>query len=103
MEKVIGLLFDIEKKANQIIERANDEKTELFEENEKAIAKMESDISEENNRKVNLILKQAENELELEKQQLSESSHKQLTDLEMNYKQNHDALVDKVVHSILQI
>lgn len=103
MEKVIGLLFDIEKKANQIIERANVEKTELYEESEKTIAKMEADIAEENNLKINSIMAQAEQELEKEKHQLIESSDKQLKDLEKNYSQNHDSLVDKVFQSIIQI
>lgn len=103
MEKVIGLLFDIEKKANQIIERANFEKTELFEENEKAIEKMEKEIAEENNSKINLILTQADQELELEKQQLIDSSNKQLSDLEENYRKNHDELVHKVFQSIIQL
>jgi hypothetical protein len=49
MEKVISLLFDIERKANQIIERANTEKNDLFEENEKAIKAMEDSIAEDNN------------------------------------------------------
>ena len=103
MEKVIGLLFDIEKKANQIIERANVEKTELFEENEKAIEQMETEIADENNSKINLILAQSEKELELERQQLIESSNKQLSDIEAHYRQNHDALVNKVFQSIIQI
>lgn len=103
MEKVIGLLFDIEKKANQIIERANDEKTELYEENEKAIAKMESDIADENNAKVNLIIAQAEKDLELEKQHMIESSNKQLIELEENYNNHRDAMVDKVFQSIIQL
>jgi vacuolar-type H+-ATPase subunit H len=103
MERVIGLLFDIEKKANQIIERANDEKTELFEENEKAIEKMETEIAEENNAKIKLIVDQAEKETEHEKQHLIESSNKQLNDLETNFKQNHDSLVNKVFQSIIQI
>ena len=102
MEKVIGLLFDIEKKANQIIERANDEKTELFEENEKAIAKMEADITEENQNKIKLILAQAEQEIEAEKQHLLECSKKQLSDLEETYEKNHNALVEKVFQSIIQ-
>ena len=102
MEKVIGLLFDIEKKANQIIDRANDEKTELFEENEKAIEKMEAEITDENNSKINLLLAQADLEIEAEKQHLSECSHKQLMDLESSYKKNHTALVEKVFRSILQ-
>lgn len=103
MEKVIGLLFDIEKKANQILERADAEKTELLEENEKAIARMEAEIADENNAKVNQIMAKAEQELEAEKQQLIASSNKQLSDIETNFRQNHDALVDKVFKSMIQI
>ncbi|MHB8131713.1 MAG: hypothetical protein ACYDEX_22270 [Mobilitalea sp.] len=103
MEKVIGLLFDIEKKANQIIERANVEKTELYEESEKTIAEMEADIAQENNSKINSIMSQAEQELEKEKLQLIESSEKQLKDLERKYLQNHDTLVDKVFQNIIKI
>jgi len=101
MEKVIGLLFDIEQKANQIIERANDEKTELFEENEKAIAKMESEITDLNNVKVSKMTEQAKIDFEQEKQQLIESSNNQLSDLELNYKQGHDAIVEKIFKSLL--
>ncbi len=101
MEKVISLLFDIERKANQIIERANLEKNELYEENEKLIAQMESSIADDNNTKINELMSQAEKEIELEKQQLIESSEKQLKDLEQNYKNNHDVLVDKVFQGIV--
>jgi hypothetical protein len=103
MEKVIGLLFDIEKKANQIIERANIEKTELYEENEKAIAEMETKIADENNAKINIIIAQAEKDLEKEKQQLIESSNKQLKDLEEHYLHDHDAMVEKVFQNIIQL
>jgi vacuolar-type H+-ATPase subunit E/Vma4 len=103
MEKVIGLLFDIEKKANQILERANDEKNELFEENEKAIAKMEADIVEENKAKIKLIIDRANKELELEKEQLIAGSNKQLNDLETNFRQNYDKLINKVFQDIIQI
>lgn len=102
MEKVIGRLFDIEKKANQIIERANDEKNELFEENEKAIAKMEADIAEKNHIKIKRLLDRAEQEIELEKKHLLECSNKQLSDLETTYEKNHDALVEKVFQSIIR-
>jgi len=103
MEKVISLLFDIEKKANQIIERANIEKNTLFQENEKAIAQMEASIADENSAKINELTVQAEKELELEKLHLIESSAKQLKDLELTYTKDHDALVEKVFHSIIKI
>lgn len=102
MEKVISLLFDIERKANQIIERANIEKNELYEENEKLIEKMEADIAEENNAKISALMEQAEKEIEQEKQQLIENSENQLKLLEQNYTSNHDAMVDKVFKCIIQ-
>ncbi len=103
MEKVISLLFDIERKANQIIERANIEKNELYEENESLIKNMEADIAEKNTAKINALMTQAEKEIEQEKQQLIENSEKQLKVLEQNYKVNHDAMVDKVFRNIIQI
>ncbi len=103
MEKVIGLLFDIEKKANQIIERANLEKNDLFEENENAIKAMEDSIAEDNNSKINVLIAQADQEIEKEKQQLIENSEKQLGDLEETFKKNHDSLVNKVFQSIIQL
>lgn len=103
MERVISLLFDIEKKANQIIERANIEKTELCDENEIEIQKMEAAIADDNNNKINIIVEQAEKELEKEKQELIDNSNKQLKDIETNYQQNHDAIVTKVFQSIIAI
>ena len=102
MEKVISLLFDIERKANQIIERANIEKNELYEDNENSIKHMEAEIAEENNAKINALMAQAEKEIEQEKQQLIENSENQLKIIVQNYEANHDAMVDKVFHSIIQ-
>jgi vacuolar-type H+-ATPase subunit H len=103
MEKVISLLFDIERKANQIIERANIEKNDLFEENEKAIKAMETSIADDNNSKINVLVAQADKEIEQEKQQLIENSEKQLSDLEENYRKNRESLVNKVFQSIVQL
>lgn len=103
MERVISLLFDIEKKANQIIERANLEKSQLYEENEKSIQEMETAISEENNKKIKTIVEQAEKELEQDKQQLIDSSSRQLQELEEHYRTNHDLMVTKVFQNITAI
>lgn len=103
MERVISLLFDIEKKANQIIERANTEKTQLCEENEKEIQKMEAAIAQENEAKIKVIVDQAEKDLEQEKQQLTESSNRQLKELDDNFKQNHEVIVNRVFQSIIAV
>jgi vacuolar-type H+-ATPase subunit H len=103
MEKVISLLFDIERKANQIIERANIEKNTLYEENENAIAEMEAGIANENNTKINQIMAQAEKEIEQEKQHLIDNCEKQLADLERYYVDKHDVMVNKIFKSIIEI
>jgi len=103
MEKVISLLFDIERKANQILERADIEKNQLFEESEKAIAEMEKGIAEESKIKIKALTDRAELEIEKERQHLIESSEKQLKDLENHYDKDHAILVDKIFQSIIQI
>ncbi len=103
MEKVVSLLFDIENKANQIIEHANYEKTQLLEEHEKAITDMEKVIADENKAKINALFKQAEEAFEKEKQSLTESSNKHLEELEEYYNKNHVTLVDKIFHNIITI
>jgi len=102
LEKVINHLYEIERKATQILERANAEKTELFEENEKAIVKMEAEIAQETDRKIRELNEQAEMEIEKERQQLIEKCNQQLADLDNSYKNNHDILVDKVFRTIIQ-
>lgn len=101
MERVISLLFDIENKANQIIEKANIEKTDLYEDNEKAIHEMETAIEEENNAKINIIMEQAKKELEKDIKQLSDNSSKQLADLDDNYTRNHAMIADKIFQNVI--
>lgn len=103
MEKVIGLLFEIEQKANQIIERADIEKTFLQEENDKAIADMEANIAAENQLKINSLTERSEEEFEAERRQLIESSEKQLKELEEKEFSYHHTYVAKIVESIIQL
>jgi translation elongation factor EF-1alpha len=103
MEKVINQLFEIENKANQIIENANAQKNVLYEENENCILQMESEIAAHNTAKINALMAQAELELEKERQALLQNSEKQLKDLDDNFKKNHDVIVKKVFDSIIQI
>lgn len=102
MEKVISLLFDIEKKANQIIERADIEKHQLLDVNEKAIAGMEATIAEENAAKINTLTAQIEGEFEKEKKQLLEDNERQLMELEKNEGSYHEIYVKQIFHSMIQ-
>lgn len=103
MEKVIGLIFEIEQKANQIIERADSEKNLLQEENDKAIADMEANIAAENLIKINTLTAHAEEEFETERKQLIENSKKLLKELKEKEFSYHDTYVAKIVNSIIQL
>lgn len=102
MEKVINLLYDIEEKANQIIKRANEEKVKLHDKLEKDLADLDMQISKENEAKLNVLKAQADEELAKEKQLLIDDCNKQLSDMETNYKQNHDALVEKLFQGLIE-
>lgn len=103
MEKVISLIFDIEHKANQIIERADIEKGRLFEENEKATAEMESDIAENNTSKINELNAKAEEDFEKERTLILENSELKLKEIETQNLINHEMYVNKIFNSIIQI
>lgn len=103
MEKVISLIFDIERKANQIIERADIEKGQLLKESEKATAAMESDIAENNTLKINELNARAEEDFEKERMLLLESSELKLKEIETQNLLNHDMYVNKIFASIIQI
>lgn len=103
MEKVISLIFDIERKANQIIERADIEKGQLLEENEKAIAAMETDIAESNAMKIKELTARAEDDFEKERILLLESSELKLKNIEAQYRSNHEMYVNKIFNCIIQI
>ena len=102
MEEVINLLYDIEEKANQIVNRASDEKVSLHDALEKDIEKLDQSIATENIAKLSVLQTQVNNELAVEKQALIDDCNKKLADLEAHYIQNHDSLVDKVFQGLIK-
>lgn len=103
MEKVISLIFDIERKANQIIERADIEKSQLLKEHEKATAAMEAEIAENNTSKIIELNTRAEEDFEKERTLLWESSDLKLKEIENQNLLHHQAYVNKIFNSIIQI
>lgn len=103
MERVINMLFEIEEKANHIVERANQEKVTLHDGLEKDLVQMETEISEETNEKIRLLQLQIDKELKMEEQHLIDQSEKQLKDIELHYLKNHDTIVHKIVQNIIRI
>ncbi len=102
MENVIGLLHDIEEKANLIIARANDEKVKLHEALKNDLEKLDKDVAESTNAKLLVLKNQVNKELATEKEAITKDWAKQLADLEANYTKNHNVFVDKIIQEIIR-
>jgi hypothetical protein len=101
MEKTIGQLFEIEAKANHIINRATQEKARLQDDFEKDISKMEEAIVSENTKAINTLKEQADVDLKNELKILILNTEKHLHDLEeMNIKK-HEQLVNQVFEILI--
>ncbi|SHO54245.1 hypothetical protein [Anaerocolumna xylanovorans] len=101
MENVIGLLHDIEEKANLIIARANDEKVKLQEALKNDLEKLDKDVADSTNAKLLVLKNQVNKELAAEKEAITKDWEKQISDLEANYTRNHDFYVEKIMQEII--
>jgi hypothetical protein len=102
MEKVINLLYDIEEKAHQIVNRAMEEKVSLHAAFDKNLEQLDQTIAADNAAKLSVLQAQIDKELAQEKQSLIDDCNKQLASLEEHYKRDHDAIVEKTFHSLIQ-
>ena len=102
MEEVINLLYDIEEKATQIVNRANEEKVSLHDALEKNMELLDQTIATENATKLSILQAKVDLELTQEKQALIEDCNKQLVNLEAHYKKDHDALVDEIFQGLIK-
>ena len=102
MEEVINLLYDIEEKATQIVNRANEEKVSLHDALEKNMELLDQTIATENASKLSVLQAKVDQELTREKQALIEDCNKQLINLEAHYKKNHDVLVDEIFQGLIK-
>lgn len=101
MEKMISTLFEIEEKANLIINRANEEKIRLYREFEIDAKRMEDEISAETSEKLRMIQTQMDEELKMEKQALLDKNQLHLKDLEIHFINNKTKLVNSIFESII--
>lgn len=102
MENMINLLSEIEEKANEIMKRANEEKLDLYKKLEEDMKQLDNSIAADKADKIFALQAQINNELAEEQQALINDCNKQLEQMESQYEHNHDALVDKVFHSLIQ-
>ncbi len=103
MEKVINVLYEIEEKANTILERSNKEKTRLYEKMNIDIEHLKAEIKKSTDQQLSILKSNMEKEILEERFILLDNCNKQLSDMEKNFNDNHDALVDKVFQRIIAI
>lgn len=101
MEKVITLLYDIEEKANRILNRTAEEKATLYQELNAHMEEMDAQINKETQKKLKDIQATFEKEIASDTQALIEASQKHLSEIESNCKQNHDVLVNQIFEQII--
>lgn len=101
MERIINLLYEIEEKANKIVNRASDEKIQLYESLQNEMKEFDARIALEYECKLQTMQEQANKELEKEQQALEEEYKKQLASLEDYYKLHHDEIVDELFCNII--
>lgn len=101
MKKVMNLLYEIEGKANNIIERANDEKIKLHDELDKELDKLDLDIATNNKVKLDHLQSRINQELEQEKDVLISDSKKQLKELNDYFTTNYETLIKKTFNNVI--
>ncbi|MDF2538137.1 MAG: hypothetical protein K0S76_1158 [Herbinix sp.] len=100
MEQTISQLFEIEKKANQIIDRASDEKTRLHDEREKDIKQMEESINISTSKKLKALQEKADADLANETKTIIQNCEKHLLDLEEINQKKYNLLVNQIFEHI---
>lgn len=101
MEKTIEQLFEIEEKANQIINRATEEKALLHDNFEKEITLLEQSIASENKMKLKALQEQADINLANEMKVLISDSEKHLRELDDINDNKHDFFVNQIFEAII--
>ncbi len=102
MEKVINVLSEIEDKASKILDRTQDQKQQLYEQLNKDLAKLETDIKADTTAKIDAVQKDMELDIASERKKLLADCQHQIDDLQQSYEKNHDQLVDSIFQSILE-
>ncbi len=103
MEKVINVLYEIEEKANRILDRASEQKQKLYEQLNSDLEALESTITSDTNEKINAMKANMESELASERSALTTDCERQIQALQDNFTNNHDVLVEKLFQHIIEV
>lgn len=100
MEKVLNGLYEIEQKANRILENTTSEKARLNDEFHNQIASLEETIKADTTNQLNQLQSNMEKEILAERLALFNDCNQQLKSMEDNFTNHHDMLVAQVFGNI---
>ncbi|MDO5518884.1 MAG: hypothetical protein Q4G58_00180 [bacterium] len=103
MEKVINVLSEIEDKATTILDRTQDQKQQLYEQLNKDLAKLDSDIKADTVSQIDTMQKEMEQDIEKERLTLISDCKQQISSLQQTFDKDHDTLVNKVFTKIIEV
>lgn len=103
MEKVINRLFEIEEKANRIMENSNVQKQKMYDQLNSDLEKLDHEIKNDTNSKLEILRAKMNDEIAKERQALIDDCNSQINKMEQNFNQNHAVLVDTVFNNITQV
>ena len=101
MEQVINRMYEIEEKANSIIDGTAKQKKELLAQHNEDIKRLKIDIDLKSKQKLSILRANMDKEIQTDRKRLIDECAKDLKELEDNYKQNHDSLVENIFMKII--
>ena len=103
MEKVINLLYEIEEKADKILNRTSDDKAKLNNELNAKIKAFDEELEKETTRKLGNLRHQMDAEVSNELAQLKQNTTSHLENLEKNFKEHGNDYADEIFNRIITI
>lgn len=100
MEKVINVLYEIEKKANGIVDNTAEKKEKIYENYQKELTVLDEKMEKASKEKIEQLRIEINTEIDREHQVLVKSLNEKLKQMEADYHKNHDKLVDAVLAKI---
>jgi len=102
MDRVVLQLSGIEDEANAVLEKAKEEKTNLYKKLDSDIKKLDNDLLSSTSNKLADLKKKYDKEREDEEKKLKADCDEKIKLIEDNYKKNHDKYINDIFNNIIK-
>lgn len=100
MEKIINLLHDIEEQATAVLSEAAEKKSVIYENYQRELRRLDEAAQQATQEKLDQLREEMNEEIKKEHQMLIQTLSGELSQLEGNYRKNHDILAEKMLEKI---